>query len=102
MVVEQFLVFMEQRLALGGVGDEEGGLGLELDRGGKAPATGADDAQLVDAVERVVVDQAAALTRKCPFLASYLAFYLKIRQNSRLTLVNNVSYHSFSIKIIQK
>ena len=51
VVVQQFLVFVEERFALGGVGDEEGGLGLELDRGGKAAAAGADDAQLVDAVE---------------------------------------------------
>ena len=52
VVVEEFLVFVEERLALGGIGDQEGGLGFELDRGGKAAAAGADDAELVDTVKR--------------------------------------------------
>jgi hypothetical protein len=52
VVVKEFLVFVEQGFALGGVGDEEGGLGFELDRRGKTAATGADDAQLVDTVKR--------------------------------------------------
>ncbi len=52
VVVQEFLVFVEQRFALGGVGDEEGDLGFELDRRGKAAAPSADDAQLVDAIKR--------------------------------------------------
>ena len=45
MVVQQFLVLVEQRLALGGVDDEERDLGAELDRRGKTAAARADDAQ---------------------------------------------------------
>ena len=52
VVVQQFFVFMEERFALGGVGNQEGGLGFELDRRGKAAAAGADDSQLVDSVKR--------------------------------------------------
>jgi len=52
VVVEEFFVFMEEGLAFGGVGDEEGSLGFELDGRGKTAAAGANDAQLVDAVKR--------------------------------------------------
>ncbi len=52
VVVEEFLVFVEEGFALGRIGDQEGGLGFELDGRGKAAAAGADDAQLVDPVER--------------------------------------------------
>ncbi len=46
-MVQQLLVLVQQRLALGGVDDEQRNLGLELDRGGEAPAAGADDAQFL-------------------------------------------------------
>jgi hypothetical protein len=51
VVVQEFLVFMEERFALCGVGDEEGSLSFELDRCGKAASTGADDAQFLDAIK---------------------------------------------------
>jgi hypothetical protein len=52
VVVEEFFVFMEEGFALGGVGNEEGSLGFELDCRGKATTAGADDAQFVDSIER--------------------------------------------------
>ncbi len=52
VVMEQFLVFVEQGLALSGVGNEQGGAGLELDGSGKSAAAGADDAELFNAVNR--------------------------------------------------
>jgi hypothetical protein len=53
-MVEEFLVLVEEGFALGGVGDEDRGLGLELDRRRKAATAGADDAELVDTVKRGV------------------------------------------------
>ena len=47
-MVQQFLVFVQQRLALGGVGDDQGDARAQLYRGGKAAATGADDAEFAD------------------------------------------------------
>ena len=51
-VVQQFLVFVQQRLALGGVGDDQGDARAQLYRGGKAPAAGADDAEFTDPIDR--------------------------------------------------
>ena len=51
VVVEQFLVFVQQGLALGGVGNHQGGAGLELDGRGKSAAARADDAELFNAVD---------------------------------------------------
>ena len=53
-VMQQFLVLVQQRFALGGVDDEGGNLGVELDGGGEAAAAGADDPEFVDTVERTV------------------------------------------------
>jgi hypothetical protein len=44
VVVQEFLVFMEEGFALGGVGNEEGGLSFEFDGRGETAAAGTDDA----------------------------------------------------------
>ena len=49
VVVEEFLVFMEEGLTLGSVGDDEGDGRRELGCGGKAAAAGSDDAEFGDA-----------------------------------------------------
>ena len=53
-MVEKLLVLMQQRLALGPVGDGHRNLRPQLGRRGETTPAGADDAQLVDALERGV------------------------------------------------
>ncbi len=72
VMVQQFLVLVQQRLALGGVGNQEGHLCFELDRRGKPTAAGANDAKLVDTVEGEALERGRGWrSSKCPFLASY-------------------------------
>jgi hypothetical protein len=66
MVVQEFFVFMQERFALSGVGNEEGCLGFEFHRGGKAATAGADDAQLVDSVERRAVKRGGEVGTTLP------------------------------------
>jgi hypothetical protein len=51
VVVEQLLVLVQKRFALGRVGNEERNLRTEFDRRREAAAAGANDAQLIDPVE---------------------------------------------------
>jgi hypothetical protein len=50
--MKQFLVFVEEGLALSGVGNQEGRAGLELDGGWKASAAGPNNAEFLNPVER--------------------------------------------------
>ena len=49
-MVQQFLVLVQQGLALGGVGNQQRGLGLELHGRGESAATCANDPELFHAV----------------------------------------------------
>ena len=50
-VVQEFLVLVQQGLALGGVGDDERDAGGQLDGGGESAAAGPDDAKFGNAGE---------------------------------------------------
>jgi hypothetical protein len=49
--MEEFLVLVQEGLALSGVGNQEGCAGLELDGGWKASAARANNAELFNAVQ---------------------------------------------------
>ena len=71
--MQQLLVLVQQGLALGGVGNQQRGPGLELHGGGKPPATRANDPELFHAVSSVEVCELLAFAVIFRFLPQNLS-----------------------------